>query len=231
MMQWALGTIIVAGLTAGIAVPVGAQGPSVSAPPGAIHGDASWWRVRAVDAGTEILVAVDGESPRACFFAIADENAVSVFHIDDSLPSSPAREVLRRVARRHPDRILAAQLGARFVLEHDVRLGPDGVFVGTRHVADLGQLIEHIPRHSVRSITRRVTGRGFWGRLGPLGGYFVGALGGGYAAGLACRAAGGANRCDTGAFLTGAMVGGVAGGAYGWHAARRETEEVIYRSP
>ena len=70
-----------------------------------------------------------------------------------------------------------------------------------------------------------------WGHLGPLGGYFVGFMAGGYAGGAVCRATGGGGRCDTGAFLKGALVGSIAGIGYGFRAARRETEEVIYRMP
>ena len=76
------------------------------------------------------------------------------------------------------------------------------------------------------AVTRR--GRGFWGHAGPVGGYFVGAFAGGFATGLACQAVRGASRCDSGAFLLGMVGGGLAGGTYGFHAARRETEEVIY---
>lgn len=126
---------------------------------------------------------------------------------------------------------MAAQLGATFVLESSVRIRPDGVFVGDRKVADLGQVIERIGRHDVAEINTRRKGRGVWGHLGPLGGYFVGALAGGVVAGGACQAAAGRDRCDSGAFLAGMLGGGIAGGVYGFRAANRETEETIYRAP
>jgi hypothetical protein len=98
-------------------------------------------------------------------------------------------------------------------------------------VADLQQLIETSARQDVAEIKTRQKGRGFWGHLGPLGGYFVGAMAGGYIAGFACQAAAGRDRCDTGASLTGMLVGGIGGGIYGFRAADRETESVIYRAP
>ena len=91
-----------------------------------------------------------------------------------------------------------------------------------------GQLVKQVARNDVAEIKTLKKGRGVWGHLGPLGGYFVGALSGGYAVGLACQAVQGRSRCDSGAFLLGALMGGVSGGLYGFSAAHRETEEVIY---
>jgi hypothetical protein len=91
-----------------------------------------------------------------------------------------------------------------------------------------GQVVERVARNNVAEIKAVKKGKGVWGHLGPLGGYFVGALSGGYAVGLACQAVQGRNGCDSGAFLLGALMGGISGGLYGFSAARRETEEVIY---
>jgi hypothetical protein len=91
-----------------------------------------------------------------------------------------------------------------------------------------GKVVERVARNEVAEIKTVKKGRGVWGHLGPLGGYFVGALSGGYAVGLACQAVQGRNRCDSGAFLLGTLMGGISGGLYGLSAARRETEEVIY---
>ena len=116
-------------------------------------------------------------------------------------------------------------------MEQRVRLRPDGVFVGDRKVADFGHVIETIARADVAAINTRQKGRGVWGHLGPLGGYFVGAISGGVVAGLACRATAGRDSCDSGAFLAGMLGGGIAGAAYGLRAANRQTEAVIYRAP
>jgi hypothetical protein len=91
-----------------------------------------------------------------------------------------------------------------------------------------GHVVERVVRNNVAEIKTVKKGKGVWGHLGPLGGYFVGALSGGYAVGLACQAVQGRNQCDSGAFLLGTLMGGISGGLYGFSAARRETEEVIY---
>jgi hypothetical protein len=91
-----------------------------------------------------------------------------------------------------------------------------------------GNVVEQVARNDVAEIKMLKKGKGVWGHLGPLGGHFVGALSGGYAVGLTCQAMQGRDRCDSGAFLLGALMGGISGGLYGLSAARRETEEVIY---
>lgn len=116
--------------------------------------------------------------------------------------------------------------GSTFLIGR-VRLTSEGVFVADRKVADLQSLVETRARQDVAEIRTRKKGRGFWGRLGPLGGDFVGAMSGGYAAGYVCKAIE-RTSCD-GAFLGGVVVGGLAGGVYGFHAAGRETEDIIYR--
>ena len=91
-----------------------------------------------------------------------------------------------------------------------------------------GNVVERVARNDVAEIEMVEKREGVWGHLGPLGGHFVGALSGGYAVGLTCQAMQGRDRCDSGAFLLGALMGGISGGLYGLSAARRETEEVIY---
>ena len=86
---------------------------------------------------------------------------------------------------------------------------------------------ETIARDSIAQITIRRRGRGFWGHVGPLGGFFIGGMAGGYAFRLINRRP----ASDTGTFLDGMVFGGVFGGAYGLYAAVRETETVVYRAP
>jgi len=109
-----------------------------------------------------------------------------------------------------------------------VRLASAGVFVSDRKITDLHRVLEIRARNDVTEIRTHQKGRGVWGHLGTLGGFFAGGFAGGYAAGFACQGMAGRDRCDSGAFLTGMLVGGLAGGGYGFRAANRETEDVIY---
>lgn len=197
----------------------------------AASSDVRWLRVRKLPPGAEIIVTVEGAQPGGRYLVRADESDLTVLNVAAPQLPAAAKDVLRDVASNHPEYLSSAQQGGTVVLEKRLRLQRDGVFIDGRKVAELGQIVETIARRDVVEITRRRKGRGAWGHLGPLGGYFVGAMSGGVVAGLGCRAAIGRDRCDTGAFLTGMLVGGIAGGTYGFHAANRVTEDSVYRAP
>lgn len=206
--------------------------------PGGNPAESNWSRVRTVAPGTDIILTVKGAPPgvQRTFVAEGDSDLTVLNVADPGLPAA-ARDVLRGVALRDPGDLPAAQQGRQITLRKDVRIGPDGVFVSDRKVADLGQVVETIARDDVVEITTRQKGRGFWGHVGPVGGAYVatlpGAMAGGFGAILACKAAG--TREDRCPFLTSALVGeivgAIAGGAYGSHAANRVTEVLIYRAP
>jgi hypothetical protein len=189
-----------------------------------------WSRVRRLAPGTEIIiVTVKGSPSGRRFFVAGDESGLTVLNVDDSALPAAVTGVLRDTAADHPEYFVSVQKGGTFLLDKNVRVAPDGVFVADRKVADLQHVVETSARNEVVEIKTRQKGRGVWGHLGPLGGYFVGGMSGGYVAGFACLKA----HChsDTGPFLVGMLVGGIAGGVYGFHAANRETENVIYRAP
>ena len=192
--------------------------------------DVEWSRVRRLAPGTEIRVTIRGSQAANVYFVSADDSGLTGLDLTDpALPVASAR-VLRDIASQHPEYIGSAAKGGT-VLVNSVRLTPAGVFVADRKVADLQHLVATSARQEIVEINTRQKGRGIWGHLGPLGGYFAGAIAGGYVAGFACRAAVGRDRCDTGPFLTGMLVGGIAGAGYGFQAAHRETQDVIYRAP
>jgi hypothetical protein len=193
--------------------------------------DVRWLRVRKLAPGAEIIVTVEGAQPGGRYVVRADESDLTVLNVADPQLPTAVKGVLRDAASNHPEYFSSAQQGGTVVLEKRLRLQRDGVFIGGRKVVELGQIVETIAREDVTQITRRRKGRGAWGHLGPLGGYFVGAMSGGVVAGLGCQAAIGRDRCDTGAFLTGMLIGGIAGGTYGFHAANRVTEDLVYRAP
>ena len=192
--------------------------------------DSDWSRVRKLTPGTEITVTIRGSQTAQRYFVSTDNSGITVLNLSDPTLPTAAVRALRQIASQHREYLEGAAKGGTFLLDN-VRLASAGVFVADEKVADLQHVVVTSVRGEVAEIKTRQKGRGVWGHLGPLGGYFVGGMAGGFGAGFMCQAAVGRNRCDTGAFLTGALVGGIAGGVYGFHAANRETEDVIYRAP
>jgi hypothetical protein len=202
---------------------------SIDSLPAAAQSEDSWTRPQALEPGTEILLTVARTRPVQRYVIAVDDNSVRVLNLDDAPLPGPLAETLRSIALQHPEYFTQAA-GDGTVVMGRVRLTKTGVFVGDDLAVDLQRIVQTHARHDVAEIARRRRVRGFWGHLGPLGGYFVGGMAGGMVSRIACRASG-RDSCDTGAFLIGMVGGGVAGGTYGWHAARRETEEIVYRAP
>jgi hypothetical protein len=195
--------------------------------------DVEWSRVRKLAPGREITLTIKGSHTARLYFVSADDSRLTGLNLTDPTLPAAAIRALREIASQHREYFERVAKGGTFV-QDNVRLASAGLFVSDRKVADFHHLVETRPRQDVAAITTRQKGRGVWGHLGPLGGYFVGALAGGTVAGFACRAVAGNDRpgrCDTGAFLTGMLAGGIVGGINGFRAANRETQDVIYRAP
>jgi hypothetical protein len=190
----------------------------------------AWSRVRALAAGEQVNVTAD-RGPGERYVLHADDSGLTFLNVSDISIPNKARELLRSVAQLHPEYFREARANAVFVWDNGVRMDAAGLSVDGRSAATLGQIVESMSRERVAEITIRHKGRGVWAHLGPLGGYFVGSLSAGLIGGPACQAAAGPGRCDSGAFLAGAVGGGIAGAVYGVRAASRVTEEVIYRAP
>jgi hypothetical protein len=218
-MKIALPLALLAFLTMPV-LPVAAQ----DAPASLGFGD--WTALQRLKPGTEVVVTSDGSPAADRYLVLSDASRLTLLNLTDPALPREATRTLMDIGSRHPEFFASAPKGGQFV-DRDVRVGPDGVFVAGRKVADLQQIVETIPQARVVEVASRQRGRGFWGHLGPLGGYFVGAMAGGYIAGLACKGVRDSS-CD-GAFLSGGFVGGIAGAIQGSVAARRETEVVVYR--
>jgi hypothetical protein len=194
-------------------------------------GRSEWSRLRKLAPGTRVIVTIDGAAAGSIrYFVSADDTGLAVLNLTDQTLPVAATRALREIATKHPEYIDSAAKGGTFLVDN-LRLASGGVFLADRKIADLQQVVEISERTKVAEVTTLRKGRGVWGHLGPLGGYFVGAVSGGFIAGYACQAVAGRDRCDTGAFLTGGVMGGIAGLGYGFQAVRRETEDVIYRAP
>lgn len=190
--------------------------------------DADWVRVTKLRPGQAITVTIRNGQPVDRYFLSADQSRITLLNVTDPALPDRVAESLRTIASEHSEYFDQAARSGTFLFDK-VRMSSAGIFLGNAKVAEFQRVVEIVAAAEVDEITTLRKGRGFWGHLGPIGGYFVGAITGGLVAGLACQPAAGRNDCDTGAFLVGMTAGGVAGGLYGFSAANRETEDFIYR--
>jgi hypothetical protein len=187
--------------------------------------DSQWSRVRKLAPGAELIVIVKGAQLAHRYFVAGDESDLTVLNLDDPALAGAARDVLRDLASTHPEYFLAAQKGGRFVLEKNVRMGPDGVFVADRKAADLVQVVERYGRSDITEIRTAIV------ESNPVGCAFAGFYGGGIVGGLPGAVIGGAVGRDTGPALLGMMVGWFVGAVYVYGKCRHKPEKAIYYAP
>jgi hypothetical protein len=182
--------------------------------------------VRKLTAGTEVVVTVQGSQPSKRYVVQADDSDLTVLNLTDPTLPRAARRALLDMASNQPE-YFKGQKGA--FVDKEVRVGPDGVFVADRKVADLGQIVERIPRTDVSeirspvrtsgSVGSTVTGVAVGSGLGLVGFFSV----------FDCPGQGncGAWQLRRSSLLWAPIVGGFSG----YWATRHKTEHVIYRAP
>jgi hypothetical protein len=181
--------------------------------------ESNWSRVRQLAPGTQIIVTVKGApSVQRCFVAGSQSDLTALNLADPALPAA-ATHVLREMASRHPEYFAAMQKIGTFE-DENVRVGRDGVFVATRRVADLGQVVETIARSDVAEIRGPVRVRG--SVHGAILGTWLGS-------GVGLTFGTSASSAELGwCLLTGLTV---VGGFLGYRASSHKAEGTIYRAP
>jgi hypothetical protein len=106
-------------------------------------------RAKRLDAGTRISVTVAGAAPVERYLVRLDEAELVVLKLD--APGLPKRRLLN-MAIDNPAWMAATSKTT--YKDNDVRIGPDGVFVKDKKVANLADVIEHIVREKVMSIQK-----------------------------------------------------------------------------
>ena len=167
----------------------------------------------------EVVVTVRGSQPGSRYFVVTDEFTLTVLNLTDPTLPAVSTRVLRDMASHHSESFAAIQASGSLV-EGNVRVGRDGLFVADRKVAALGQVVETIARNDVTEIRGPVVARG--SVLGAVLGGWLG-FGVGVVPGL-----GGASRVLALPLLIGSVVGG---GFLGFHWSSHQTEGIVYRAP
>ncbi len=227
-------------------VRLAAAGETVSSSVDAVQrggtpAESNWSRVRGLAPGTEVIVTVHGSQPGTRYVVLADESELTVLNLTDPKLPAVARDALHDVATHHPEYFPRVQKGGQFVLDKNVRVGPDGVFMADRKVADLGQVIENIARNDVAEIS--ALAKPVWSsvergaRIGAWAGLATGAVAlaisanGGSQCGSGCNIPTGlaAPLVVFGGAAAGRGIGAIIGAVGG--ATRAKTQDVIYRAP
>ena len=108
-----------------------------------------WKRVERFDPGTRVKISVDGGAPAERYFVRLNEKVVVVLNL--TAPELPKRQ-LRNMAMDNPTWMANASTAT--YRDNGVRVGPDGVFVKDKKIAELSQVVEWIPRSKVTSIQK-----------------------------------------------------------------------------
>ena len=107
-------------------------------------------RAKGMNPGTRVTVTVIGAAPVERYVVLLDSVELVVLNL--SLEGLPKRQVINMTI---DNAAWMAATSRRIYKDGDVRVGPDGVFVKDKKLADLRQVVEHIPREKVVSILRK----------------------------------------------------------------------------
>ena len=180
--------------------------------------------------GKEITLASRSARAAKRYFVSADESGIVVLNVADPALPPAVRHLLLDTASRHSDYFAGAQNGGRFLLDKDVSLVSDGVFVAGQKVADLGQVVEKTARTDVVEVRSESKQRhpAAWGAA-------IGALSGAVVEVVSIGPGGGSDG-PYGILLMalfagiGAGAGAGIGAAIGASRGKRQ-DDVIYRAP
>jgi len=137
-MKSALSLVLVVCLV-GSAVPLAAQ---ERVEPSAIH---------KLEPGTPVDITVRGDPSGTRYFVAAGDSEITLLRRTEPTLPDAVKRVLRKTATDHPDYFLGVQTSGTFLLEKNVSLTPNGVFVAEQKVADIGQVVERILRSDLNS--------------------------------------------------------------------------------
>jgi hypothetical protein len=108
-----------------------------------------WKRVERFEAGTRVKITVEGAEPAERYFVRLSDTVVVVLNLTAS--NLPKRQLLN-MAVDNPAWI--AGTSKTTYRDNNLRVGPTGVFVKNKKVAELNQVVEWIPRAKVTAIEK-----------------------------------------------------------------------------
>jgi len=108
-----------------------------------------WKRVQRLDPGARVKITLEGAAPVERYFVQVNDTKLIVLNL--SAPDLPKRQLLN-MAIDNPSWI--AGTSQTTYRDNSLRIGPDGLFVKDKKVAELNQVVEWIPREKVAAVQK-----------------------------------------------------------------------------
>jgi hypothetical protein len=156
-MRAAVSTLLVACLLAGCATVHGPRDIEEVRPGEPTLYD--WARVLELEPASAIAVSTRQSRALERVFVAADDSRVVVLNVTSPTLSPSSIRTLRSLAAGYPN-ALASIATSGGLMQDDVRVGADGVFVANRRVAAVEEIVETIARDEVIEIDGPVVARG-----------------------------------------------------------------------
>jgi hypothetical protein len=108
-----------------------------------------WKRVQRLDPGARVKITLEGAAPVERYFVQVNDTKLIVLNL--SAPDLPKRQLLN-MAIDNPSWI--AGTSKTTYRDNSLRIGPDGLFVKNKKVAELNQVVEWLPREKVTAVQK-----------------------------------------------------------------------------
>jgi hypothetical protein len=108
-----------------------------------------WKRVQRLDPGARVMITVANASPVERYYVQLNDTQLIVLNL--SAPDLPKRQLLK-MAIDNPGWM--ADTSKTTYKDNSLRIGPDGLFVKDKKVAELNQVVEWIPREKVGAVQK-----------------------------------------------------------------------------
>ena len=112
--------------------------------------DAMWKRARRLEPGTRLTVTVAGGAPLDRYFVLVDSVELVVLNL--GTPGLPKRQLLNMAI---DNAAWMAATSRTTYKDNSLRVGPDGVFVKGKKIADLNAVVERHPLATVTALTKK----------------------------------------------------------------------------
>lgn len=110
--------------------------------------DAGWKRLQRLEPGARVKLTINNETVERYFVQLNSSELVVLNLTSKNLPKG---HLLRMVA---DNPAWMAGTSKTTYRDNDLRVGPDGLFVKDQKLAELAQVVEHIERGQVTSVSK-----------------------------------------------------------------------------